>query len=325
MLDAINPFVQQFRAARDIVAGQSVPSLKMILLGSRHKDGRLYNLPASSEVAALIEGDIDDNFSVRDVIIKSKNGFVQRINELHPAYLPLQYPLLFPHGEDGYRDDVPHREESLAKTKLKKRVSIREFLAYRLMHKENEISHLLHSSKLLQQFIVDVCTMMESQRLLWVKTHQKDLRVELYQGLSDAVLSGETSGSSVGKKIILPSSFTGGARYMMGNYQDAMAICRSIGYPDLFITFTCNSSWPEVTRYCAKQQLKPSDCPQILTRIFHMKLKALMRELKKGNIFGKVRAGIFFAFLALFIYFFSTCNILLFHMPLFIYSLFANH
>uniref|UniRef100_K3Y063 Helitron helicase-like domain-containing protein n=1 Tax=Setaria italica TaxID=4555 RepID=K3Y063_SETIT len=30
------------------------------------------------------------------------------------------------------------------------------------------------------------------------------------------------------------------------NYQDAMAICRVYGPPDLFVTFTCNSKWREI-------------------------------------------------------------------------------
>ncbi|MBN8138620.1 hypothetical protein J0J21_23110, partial [Vibrio vulnificus] len=53
----------------------------------------------------------------------------------------------------------------------------------------------------------------------------------------------ESVGSSndIGKLvIILPSSFTGGPRYMMEHYHDAMSICRFYGHPDLFITFTCN-------------------------------------------------------------------------------------
>jgi hypothetical protein len=34
---------------------------------------------------------------------------------------------------------------------------------------------------------------------------------------------------------------------MIQNYQDGMAICRVFGAPDLFITFTCNPKWDEIT------------------------------------------------------------------------------
>ncbi|GKC97513.1 helicase, partial [Tanacetum coccineum] len=33
---------------------------------------------------------------------------------------------------------------------------------------------------------------------------------------------------------------------MMQNYQDAMALCRAYGNPDLFITFMSNPKWPEI-------------------------------------------------------------------------------
>uniref|UniRef100_A0A0D3AV48 Uncharacterized protein n=1 Tax=Brassica oleracea var. oleracea TaxID=109376 RepID=A0A0D3AV48_BRAOL len=38
-----------------------------------------------------------------DIILEKNSGKLKRINELHPCYLPLQYPLIFPYGEDGFR------------------------------------------------------------------------------------------------------------------------------------------------------------------------------------------------------------------------------
>lgn len=37
----------------------------------------------------------------------------------------------------------------------------------------------------------------------------------------------------IGKRIVLPSSFTGGPRYMAQNFQDATAICRWADNPYL--------------------------------------------------------------------------------------------
>jgi len=34
---------------------------------------------------------------------------------------------------------------------------------------------------------------------------------------------------------------------MAQNYQDAMAMVRKFGKPDLFITVTCNPKWREIT------------------------------------------------------------------------------
>lgn len=66
--------------------------MRLRLISSRQHDGRRYNLPTQSEVAALIVGDIDLNFDVRDIIVEANYGPPKRINELHASYLPLQYP-----------------------------------------------------------------------------------------------------------------------------------------------------------------------------------------------------------------------------------------
>ena len=79
---------------------------------------------------------------------------------------------------------------------------------------------------------------------------------------------------------------------MIQNYQDAMAICRRYGNPDLFITFTCNPKWPEITRALAKiPGQKPEDRPDIITRIFKMKLDNLLSTIKNEKIFGVIIAG----------------------------------
>ena len=113
----------------------------------------------------------------------------------------------------------------------------------------------------------------------------------MYKGLTEAVLRGETNPSSRGKRVILPSSFTGGARYMIQNYQDAIAICKWAGYPDLFITFTCNPNWLEVLRFVQHKGLKPADRPDILCRVFKIKLDQFIKDLKQKNIFGRAKAG----------------------------------
>jgi len=113
----------------------------------------------------------------------------------------------------------------------------------------------------------------------------------MYKGLYEVVLRGETSPTTAGKRIVLPSKFVGGAWYMIQNYQDAMAICAWVGYPDLFITFTCNHKWTELVDFLKKYNLKPEDRPDLVSRLFKIKLNHLIKEIKKGKIVGKVRAG----------------------------------
>ena len=95
----------------------------------------------------------------------------------------------------------------------------------------------------------------------------------MYYGLKDAVLRGNIDPITVGKQIVLPSSFTESPRYMVQNYQDAMAICRWAGYPDLLLTFTYNPKWLEINHSLEFiEGLKYKDRLDIVARVFKIKL-----------------------------------------------------
>ncbi|XP_019163585.1 PREDICTED: uncharacterized protein LOC109159928 [Ipomoea nil] len=292
-LDENNVLVRSFRMARHEIQKNPRVDVKMKLIGKRTQDAKTYNLPTVSEVAAIVVGDLDPMLGERDILIETKSGVLKRITELNPAYLPLQYPILFPYGEDGYREDIPFNVERHIDKGARHSVSLREYLSFRIHERLNEISTFLFAKRLFQQFLVDGYTMVESARLLYIRTHQKSLRCGSYKGLFDALTRGEVQPRTHGRRIVLPSSFTGGARYMVQNYQDAMAICGWIGYPNLFITFTCNPKWPEIQRLLEGRNLRPEDRPDVLCRVFKMKLDTLVREISSGFIFGKIIAVIY--------------------------------
>ncbi|XP_072071845.1 uncharacterized protein [Arachis hypogaea] len=212
MLDENNALAKSFRMARERFAGSNTEYVRLKLLSSREKDGKIYNLPDVSKVAALVVGDIDSLSSTRDIILERQDG------------------------------------------RLK----------------------------------LDAYTMIESEHLLYFRIYQKELRAEDYKSLKNAKSTGQTSGSSVRKRIVLPSSFIGGRHYIDGLYHDCVAICGHVGYPDLFITFTCNSEWPEIKRLLDPLHLKPVDRPDIVCRMFKMKLDMLIKDLKKERFFSKV-------------------------------------
>ncbi|XP_076908136.1 uncharacterized protein LOC143564880 [Bidens hawaiensis] len=116
---------------RDLFQNNPYANLKLRLIAKRQQDGRTYNLPTASEVAALIVGYIDTSYEPRDIIVKTKTGKIERISELHPSYVPLQYPLYFPYGDDGYRIDILHRDVSDSNNSKRHTCTMREFFAYR--------------------------------------------------------------------------------------------------------------------------------------------------------------------------------------------------
>ena len=74
-------------------------------------------------------------------------------------------------------------------------------------------------------------------------------------------------------------------------YQDAMAIVRYCGKPDLFITMTCNPFWPDITAELLSHQTA-QDRPELVSRVFNLKLKELLYDLKERKFFGRTVAFI---------------------------------
>jgi len=72
--------------------------------------------------------------------------------------------------------------------------------------------------------LVDAYTMVEAQRLSFIRLNQKTICCDILQGIQEAMNRGETNSSAIGNRIVLPASFTEGMRYMFNNCQHAMAI-----------------------------------------------------------------------------------------------------
>uniref|UniRef100_A0A151UIG2 Helitron helicase-like domain-containing protein n=1 Tax=Cajanus cajan TaxID=3821 RepID=A0A151UIG2_CAJCA len=175
MLDSHNPYVQTYRMVQYRLKESNACNLKVKIMGKRGKKGRRYNLPTTSKVAALVMGNFDVGNGERDIILETQQGYLQRIFVVSYAYLPLHYPLLFPHGEDRYSDDIPLKEATIDASKKREKVSMREFFAHRIQQRGDKQVVLLYSKRLFQQFFVDAYSIIESVRLNYVKTHQKQL------------------------------------------------------------------------------------------------------------------------------------------------------
>jgi len=294
MLDRYNSLVKVYRQVKQRLSTRHAAPLRLKLIKRRESDARVYNLPTASEIAALVVGDFDMANAERDIVVEEQNGKLQRIDELHPAYFPLQYPLLFPYGEDGYREDTQYREGSVRNSRVRKRLTLKQYFSYRFQQRTREAQTIIRGGRLFQQIVCDAFAAIEFERLKFIKSHQKELRAEKYRGLSAASINGDVTPASIGKKIIIPSTFTGGMRYDRENFQDAMTICAFKGFPQLFITFTCNPKWPELINFFEKENCSAEDRPDILARMFKIKLNNLIKDITKGSMFGKSTAGIRF-------------------------------
>ncbi|XP_021974947.1 uncharacterized protein LOC110870055 [Helianthus annuus] len=245
----------------------------------------------SPDCIGAIVSDGDPTCCRFDIIIRQRDGGPQHINKLHQSYMPLQYPLLFIHGESGWSPDLRLRDRNQSQNK---KMTMNMYYSYLLHDRSNVYSLLLRGGRLLQQYIVDAYVCIEESRLDYYRMNQNVFRTEFLQGVHDAVQRGDTEGRDIGKRIVLPSSFIGGPRYMYKHYQDALAICRVHGNPQYFITFTCNVKWPEIERYMARfPSLKAQDRPDIIARVFQLKVKSIMNFLKTNKPFGDVATDLY--------------------------------
>ncbi|UYV69632.1 hypothetical protein LAZ67_7000051 [Cordylochernes scorpioides] len=260
------------------------PNLMLSIVENPFQDQRRYNAPRTNEIAAVFQNvDGEPPFN-RDIRVYNKNSNeTTNISILHQHLDAMTYPLLIPHAEAGWHSElkIPTTNRSVTqKMFYSNRFAIRD-----------EFNQFLQSGKLVQIYAVDAYTKMEASRLHYIKTHQSKLRADLYESLRKNYNHHNTEWNQIGNPIVLPSSFIGSSRNIQERYRDTMAIVRKYGKPDLFITMTCNPKWLEIT-----ENLNGSSVvnrPDIVSRVFNLKSKELIRDLIKNQIFGKVVAYVY--------------------------------
>ena len=233
----VNPYCRFFRNHRGV---SDLDNYKILIRSDVEVDQRLYNSPSVSQVAAVWVDDAPSRErKSRDIVVYGHAGFSHKVEYYFGCYDPLQYPLLFPHGESGWHrriqrvgknnkkthcpgeslnvlDQVASPTELLenesAKKQRKNEVSCQEYYCYKLQIRPIETSVLLHAGRLLQQYVVDMYVKLETSRLDYFRNQQDAICAELYQGIIDSIEVGEDRGSRVVRRVILPSSFIGGPR-----------------------------------------------------------------------------------------------------------------
>ncbi|GKA90433.1 DNA helicase [Tanacetum coccineum] len=161
----------------------------------QHGGVRGYKLPTSQGLSGIVFENGHRSRTDYDVIIKTRGGPLQRINKLHQSYISLQFSLLFVYRQPSY----------YPKLKLK----------------------LMDGSGQRKKYVVNMYCALEQDRMDYAHTHQNDIRSDHLSGLYDAIGRGDLFETASGSKIILPTSFTGGPRYMYSHYLNALAIFRS--------------------------------------------------------------------------------------------------
>jgi len=273
MLDSCNSYVRSFMTIDEQLQSGLLPQSVSLELLADHQPTtehcRRYNLPSTNEEVAILM--TCDTSAKRSIVIQPRAAqgqaaaaCLQVISETHRSW------------------DTLHYNQSNNKCE-----TVMEYYSYRLMQLDG-LNVIHRCGRLFRQYVVvDACAKIEQSRLNYIRFNQSSLRSDIYSGVADAVLAND--GDCAGRRIVLPASFTGSARYMHRLFQDAMAIVRRYGKPHLFIAFTCNAKWPEIQSSLLDSQTA-NDRPDIVCRVFHLKLNNLLKDIVKNQIFGRVLA-----------------------------------
>ena len=291
-LKTVNPFVKDFKLICEIPEAELTDG-KVVLSARARPQGeheRRWNLQVCKTEVSIIH-----DSGPHDLVLRVRGGGVQTISDLNPSAMPLHFVLLFPHGTFGWKPELKHSDGV-------KRVSPREWMAYRLNVRQDD-DYLFSAGRLFQEFICFGYVVMENQRLSYHQHNQKALRADTFKNVREALnerlaervpledrMGGDTR-ETIGRKVILASSFTKGKRWYNSKFQDGMAICRKFRQPDLFLTFTCNPHWEEIRRELQPGQ-EAKDRPDLVSRVFKMKKDLFLEDLVKNGICGKTVAQI---------------------------------
>ncbi|KAL7302634.1 hypothetical protein TKK_0004696 [Trichogramma kaykai] len=147
--DEHNALVRLFRTALEQMPSDDFTIVIKAVKTPAGEHERRYNAPTINEVAILIVG---EDCNSRDIVIRRRNGTIQRVSETHRSYDALQYPVLFWQGEDGYHFNIKMIEPEKPEEDVKK-VSAMNYYAYRLMIRPDACNHILKCRLIFHQYL----------------------------------------------------------------------------------------------------------------------------------------------------------------------------
>ncbi|POS82786.1 hypothetical protein EPUL_003994 [Erysiphe pulchra] len=318
MIETTNPFVNFYRTAHESFQDSNLEGEQRVVITPQFRlmredgtDRRRFNLPTVPEFAIFIPYEVDSDR--RDIILyqRRSDGTLtkkfQYIHRCYPAYFPLPYVLFYPFGNPGYHwaiklasahqrvlgdnntrvsENQTGEEEEGRRSKC---VSARLFYRYHLFSRIDpetqniKFNTLIQGRRLFQQLCCDMYACVDDSILNWHRINQDIVRADLQFCVIDALRS-EFEVQSIGRPVILSSSYIGGDRHMVQCYQDPILKVKSIDPGNL--------DEMAIVRllYLLLLLLTHLD---LIAITFKSKLDALLHDVKDRNIFGVCLADLY--------------------------------
>lgn len=174
---------------------------------------------------------------------------------------PLVYPLLFPHGEDGWSKDIQRTIKYLP------------YLASRLLmperdasspsgylERENKSGVMIRTnrfqllSRVMQHYIVEGVSRMVDSHLSFIKKNNgfilgdyNDSAANGDERFNAPEVDSEREEYNDSSKTFLNDSIHGSPRHLKAMAKNCLQIVAEKGKPHCFLTLTANPNWPEIS------------------------------------------------------------------------------
>ena len=162
------------------------------------------------------------------------------------------------------------------------------FYTLRIQTRTARPPHLLYAGKPLRQYAVDAWAKIGLGRLNYISNNQSTIRAKLRDAVGDAAQQDDFHPRDLGRRIILPTSPTGNARYVIPHYHDALAITSENGRPTYLSAVARNLNWKE-----GREALQPcqryTESPDLADPVFDRKKREGLRMITYGKILGAFR------------------------------------
>jgi hypothetical protein len=294
-----NPLCRAFRCLKDVVSeirnnDDDIPDLSFTLVHDETLDDqRRFGPAVDGEVGIVFRDSAGHVTQPTDIVVHTTDSQMCKLPDSSPYVDPSVFVLLYSKGGEGWKPGVPHRQGNTPTNDRAgfeyNRVTLSQFYSYIFQYRRS-FNVFVNAGPLSQLYMAYALIRKERHDLNWIKRNQEKLRCGTQEDLLRFVRS-KTGNPNIqmGSYFKLPSSYPGSPRNQTQNCLDAMQLMFKYGKPCLFVTFTCNPKWAEITSVIGSDT--PTDYhPMLIARVFHAKLDAMITDIKSGKIFGHVTA-----------------------------------
>ncbi|GBM86977.1 hypothetical protein AVEN_232681-1 [Araneus ventricosus] len=171
-------------------AGEDVPVVNTVFRCDRHSEQRRYNVPIANEIAMVFVNSngkppFERNIRVYPLNPENPQQPFININILSPNLDPMAYLTFFHYGEPDWQPNWRCESYQVAQGN-QSRVNV-TMVQYKLALTAviDDFNPIISAGKLTEHWIVDSYLQVEANNLNFSRTHQQQLRTELYQELAD--------------------------------------------------------------------------------------------------------------------------------------------